>query len=273
MNACTNRSTGCLDFAATNFDVSADRTCDDCCTYPNLSISFLHRAILREYPYDTLTFQYNRDYSSPLDTSHKFNIERIRYFISNVNFVRQSGEVVGVEDTLQFRLSTGELRTVEDNFVQVDRDFFGSKNLGTFLGTGQFDSVRFKIGLPVELLLIDTSSIEENHPLYPDDEGFLYNELDKYISNHVVFNRDTFPGTDSTIIKIFQPVDICLPLSNPFLPPVEFAEGFDVSLTLEIDYLTWFEEIDFANLTVGQAQTKIVENIANSFSIFEIKQE
>lgn len=271
-NACTNRSSGCLDFTATNFDVSADRACSDCCTYPTLSLSFRHRIILPENQ-DTLNFLYNTDYPSPLDTNHIFNIERIRYFVSNLEFVKASGEVIGVTDTIQLQLTTGESKTVEDNFTKVDRDYFGENSIGTFLGSGVFDSLRFVVGLPTELLLIDTASIAETHSLYPDAESFIYNDADKYISNYIVFNRDTFPGTDSTIVKIFQPVDVSLALSNLLSPPVEFMEGFDVALTLQIDYLSWFENIDFDNLTVGDARTKIVENIANSFSIFEIEQE
>ncbi|MFK7937729.1 MAG: hypothetical protein AB8G22_29700, partial [Saprospiraceae bacterium] len=41
--SCGEPKVGCLDIAATNFGADSDDPCEDCCTFPNLKIQFIHR--------------------------------------------------------------------------------------------------------------------------------------------------------------------------------------------------------------------------------------
>ena len=73
----------------------------------------------------------------------------------------------------------------------------------------------------------------ENHSLDIFSDTLLFETDFGIIPNLVVFNQDTISTTDSTIVKIFDKVDIGLKLENPVL----ISPGFDATLTLQVNFV------------------------------------
>lgn len=256
---------GCLDAAAANFDIDADEPCADCCIFPTLKLNFEHKYVKGDRV-DNLVFSDSVYHDV---NGHPFGLNSIRFYLSDLRLVRSNGTEVGVEDQLNLGIWTSNLDTmqvnIEDNFTLADPDVFGTKELGRIRTSGQFDRLRFKIGLsdvpnsavvnafPDELL---------DHPLARED---MYWDFDRgYIFSRIELTRDTAESTTPTILEIGTAQNlVTVDLSIAF----EALEGFNIQVTLRIDYSKWFENLDIQNDTESILIEKIVANLANSFSL------
>ncbi len=264
---CYEPTEGCLNIDAVNYDVTADDPCSGCCTFPGLSLRVQH--VIR-LPDDTVSFQYGRLYPSEVNSLDSFVVDRARYFISDLKLVKDNNEAVGVIDSLLLGFANGDSATVEDNFAKLDRDIFQSRKIGTVLTEGVVEEVTFTFGLDEFLLQNEiTSTIPVGHPLNTSSDSLIFEEGTGYIPNLLIVRRDTFSSTDSLVFRFFEPVQISLPLETPFV----VEKGFDISLTLKVDYLDWFKGVDFEVDDFQAMEEKIRNNLGNVFQVVGIKLE
>lgn len=268
LTGCYEPIEGCLDAQASNFDFEADKPCNGCCEYPSLRVDFQHKYIKGERV-DNLVFSDSVYYDM---NGHPFRLDGIRFYFSGLHLVRSDGKEVGVEETLKLGIWTENLDTVqvdvEDNFTLVDVSVFGAKEVGTIRTTGKFDRLRFTIGLEetANRAVIDAfPEDEQNHPLARED---MYRDFDRgYIFNRIELLRDTTTGVEPTVLEIGTAqnlVDVELPIN------FEALEGFDIRITLRIDYGRWFRDIDVKADSETTLIEKIVANVAESFSLVAI---
>jgi len=267
LGGCFTDVEGCLDLAATNFDVNADKACMGCCEFPELTLAFQHRALPAYKPDTSFSFKYDTPYSVFPDTSHKFTVQRIRFFISNFKLVKENGEEVGVLDSLELEAPAGMNVVVEDNFAKVDRDIFQANKIGSFVTQGVFRKIRFTLGLAPELLNTDPESVPAGHPLSVEQDSINFENGIGYIPLLIQLKKDVFPAAPSTKFKIFEPLQVDLKLQEPF----EMKVGFNLAVSLQINYLAWFAGVDFVNDDDVQIQNKIAQNLEGSFSVIELK--
>ncbi len=266
---CYEPKEGCLNLEAVNYDASADNPCVDCCQMPTLSLSFSHQALLPTQTDTTINFKYDSLYPSPFDKLHYFQITRSRFFVSKLHLVKVDGTEVGVQDSLELEAPTGNTITEEDNFALVDRDIFQATTIGTVITQGNFERVRFTLGLTPPLGETVPASVPSKHALDVAADTLMYAEDTGYLSHLLIFKRDTLTSTAPIKLKITQPVAIELPLPQS----IEVLRGFNLSLKLKINYLAWFEGIDLTNDAQQTIEQKLKENLPNAFSVTEIKME
>lgn len=255
-----------MDIEATNYAVDADDACSECCTYPTLSVSVIHRADFAT-PVDTsFNFLYDTLYPNQVVVGDSFVIDRARFFISNIKLVRESGEEVGVIDTLELDIPSGNTMVVDDSFVKLDRDIFSARTVGTLLTTGTFTGLKFTLGLDEFLLETDPNSVPSGHPLSTESDVLNYDTLSgMYIPNLLIFRQDTV-SADSLFLQINEPDTVELEFATPF----ELSRGFDVNITLRIDYMKWFEGVDVESYPMNDISTAIRQNMKNAFTVEEI---
>ncbi|MDB4728529.1 hypothetical protein OAF63_07030 [Saprospiraceae bacterium] len=211
-----------------------------------------------------LTFKYETLYQSADDPNRKFLVDRVRFYISNFNFIDQNGIAAGSNDSIQFQ---SDLKSfyVEDNFALVDRDIFSGSTIKNFIAPGVYDKIEFSIGLESEIRAVDPSSVPTTHALSIADDSLMY-ETTEYLSSLVIFRPDDARGTDSTIIMIKEPTYFSKDLINP----VEFIEGLNVTVQIQIDYNIWFENINIFTDSKAEIESQMVENLPNAFEIVDI---
>ena len=92
-SSCADDEEGCLDIQATNFDVTTDIACANCCTYPTLSFRVNH-------VYDSIqnNFLLNSTYLDAIDSPYL--VSAIQYYVADIQLVRADGSEVGVTDVL-----------------------------------------------------------------------------------------------------------------------------------------------------------------------------
>ena len=258
---------GCLDLDAVNYDVTADNACNDCCTYPALTLSMQH---LVQWPHDSVSLRYGVLYpviSTP-QPADSFLIERARFFISNLLLLKDDGTQVHVEEQLELELANGEKKTIPDNFAKLDRDFFQPRKLGTIKTEGVVTALKFTLGLEEFLQQNEiVSGLPDGHPLDTTTDTISYRPGEGIAPVLLIVRHDTSLFADSLLFRFTQPLTVTLPLDAPFV----IKKGFDVELTLRTNYMDWVAGADFQNDSPQTISDKIADNLPNVFSVTEIK--
>ncbi|MFM8487646.1 MAG: hypothetical protein ACKOCH_15060, partial [Bacteroidota bacterium] len=142
VTSCYEPQQGCLDVRAVNYYAGADENC--CCRFPKLILS-------SDQVYDTLLFRLDSLY--PSKNGELFRIKNIMFYLSEVE-LGKAGETVRTSDSLQFRLfNTAQNDTVRqwlrDDATLVRRSPLDNQ-VATFSDDGDFDRIRFRIGLSAD---------------------------------------------------------------------------------------------------------------------------
>jgi len=270
--ACYEAVEGCLDVAAKNFTVDADFDCpDDCCTYPSLKLILNHRVGGPD----------NSDPIKYLDSIYTdaqrqvFRLQMMQYYLSNFNLVRTDGTLIPIVDQLAVQSydDAGNLsdNTLTDDFLLINPSFSRSLTVGEIRESGTIEAVQFKLGLEELANRTDTSSVEEDHPLGSIDEPMFIDPAEGYTFIKTAILRDTL-STDTipTIVSVSGAANL-IEYSFPFGQQFELDPGFNITLTLHIDYATWLNAIDdIKNDTAEEIATKIVSGMSQAFTLLEI---
>ncbi len=263
---CYQAREGCLDVAAKNYAVDADRPCPDCCQYPGIKVDFLHKVIIGA---DTFNLVY--DDSVYYDAGgNAFRISDIQYYFSGLQMLRSDGTTVGVEDTLEVTIQQpdGSLvaEVVEDNFLLVNPQNFGVQTLGTMRENSQFSGIRFSIGVPEPENRADTLGLPAGHPLAAGDM-YLGPEQGR------IFNRIQFYRIENQTDTIRTSLEISMPenLVTIDLPVDYFVDpGFSPRFILLVDYQNWFRNVNILTDSPEAISQKITDNLSSSFRVAAI---
>jgi len=268
--SCFEPEDGCLNLNATNYDVTADENCTDCCTFPTLNLSLRHVINLVD---TTVFFRYDSMYPVPENLTDSFSIERIRYFLSDVRLVKSDGEEVRVRDSINVDID-GQMILIEDSFVKADRDLFRTVEIGTVITQGNFNRLRFRVGLIEDHLGIDPNSVPAESQLFVENDTLLFIDTLNigYLSGLIVYNTP-MNDPDSTVVQFFNQTE---EIEVIFDEVIELDPGFDFDLTLQVDYLEWFRGSEIISASEGipsdaeldPLRSLFLENIAQSFTFF-----
>ena len=264
--ACYEKQEGCLDINAANFDVAADIPCSECCVYPQLSVKLEHKAVL---PDTILPFRYDSLFSVAAYPAVKFRFHRLRYYLSNIRLVR-SGASGGVADSITLYLpqspgDTVPVRVVND-FMVADRDFLQAKKLGTWKGEGTFDRLEFTLGVDDAIRYTDPAKTPAGHALQAPVDGYNWTESEGYISNFMRYSTEA-QAQDTIDVAITTPVPVSLTLD----PPLEIIPGYNITLTLYVNYLAWLEGLDLSTATPSAIEQQYINQAAYAFYQIGVK--
>jgi hypothetical protein len=264
---CYEEQEGCLDIEATNFDVDADNPCQDCCDYPTLSLSILHKPLTTD---TTRNFNLNTVYQLPHDTNQLLKVKKVWFYLSDLQLIKAGGQVVDVLDTVEvgYSMVPGDTlyKTITDNFAYLLRSSLSEKNIGAIRTEGFFEGIQFRIGLPDESRDYVPSTLPNGHPLNFQADSLNWTEEDKYAYQYWEFYRDT-ADIDSTVMRITAPYSEFIQLYNAF----EIRKGFDIRITLRIDYLELWRGVDPKNMSTDEIRDILVSNLASAFSLDAIR--
>jgi len=268
---CYEKQEGCLDIAATNFEVEADRECDECCSYPSLQVTFAHR--VRSVQQDTFFNLNLGDSLYTLNGIDFFRFDNIRFYISDFQLIQADGTALTTSDQIELTLfDNGDTlaQNVTDDFALVTRTNVSPITIGTIRPEGDFSGIRFNVGVTTPANHADPTAFPNNHPLA--EENDLHWSIDSgYVFNRIALFRDTMASdTIPTVLEIGTDELLrTVELDYPF--PLKI--GFDVTVALQIDYLAWFQGVDIRNDSEAAMIEKIVENITNSFTVLDVSSD
>lgn len=272
LSGCYENREGCLDVRAINFGIDSDRECDGCCVFPQLKLAFEHKLNAGNAANLTYTDSVYTD-----GAGNQIRVRDIQFYVSNVRLVREDGVEIFPTDslTVQIQVPGGmpQVANIGDNVALVNRNNFTPLEFGTFITTGKYTKVRFNMGLVGNYNRVIPSSLPDsvvNHPLenvtmyINTDTGFIFNRLQ-------IFNSAAKTDTTYRSFRILNPqtneIELALPAT------FQIIEGYNVRVTVRINYLSWFAGVNFKNDPEATAATKILNNLQNSLSVSAIQLE
>ena len=261
LQSCYEAKEGCLDIKASNFDFDADIDCcieeECCCIYPSLTLDVVHKLYKDSLDNFNLGMQYDWPIGNGL-----FIIENIRFYLSK--FELHGSTSLHIEDSINMDIqnqdgSIGEI-TVEDNFVLVQPGVF-SYTIGEIQNTGSFDSLSMQYGVYAPANNALPESLPNGHALSVKEPIMQINAFQGYINCQVVLKKDTFDTTTNDTLNLFSTEQIPFDL----IPPQIVDNGLNKTIKLRINYLEWFQGIDFALDNNDELIAKMSNNLASSF--------
>lgn len=250
---CYTNVDGCIDPESTNYAISADNPCDDCCVYPVVKLSIFHQsADTTFFLNDTLTNALGQEYA----------IIKYAYLLSDFRLTLSDGEIVQMQDSIQLNTATGT-QYVRDDVIRVRRDLFTST-----LGTAIFDiegvGIDFLVGLRTELNKNEFTSAITGHPLTNDPDSLYRSVTDGYTFQRIQVAQG-IDFRDTVIYDIYGEDAIRVSF------PVDFSSlrGTDKSIIIEARYDEWFFDVDFETMSKSEIEDSAADNSMTMFSARE----
>lgn len=254
--SCKEKIEGCMDITAVNWDASADKSCEDCCTYPSLTASFEHNL-------GDTTVLFDSVYVNDMDSY--FLITSIRYYLSDFRLI-SAGVEYSPTDSLEVQLYTAgdDLeQKIESNFALVST-FTQNSTIGDFRNTDlTIDGVSFSIGLDSIANSVNPTSVSAGLPLAIDSDSMFLSREEGYIFAKIGIVTDTLT-MDTTIYRITGNSNL---QEKYFEWGGELIRGTNVVIPIKIDYSEWFKGINFATDTPETIEDNFVTNLADAFFI------
>ncbi|HLV41417.1 MAG TPA: MbnP family protein [Brumimicrobium sp.] len=184
-----------------------------------------------------------------------FSIETIRYFVSNIAFVKSNGEVVNISDAI---------------YIDARLDGYDQKNLTTPIPNGDYTEMRFTFGLDS---VMNQTGAFNNFPEAAMEwpmmmgGGYHYMKLEGRYEDQNTYNHFNFhTGPLNNNKNYFH---VTLPMT------LNVSNGaFDVSLAMEIQ--NWFKNPNTFDLTTisqgmmgSQVKQELVKN--NGIDVFSVE--
>lgn len=235
MLSCYTRKEACLDVLSSNYDVSADDACTDCCTFPKLKIEIIHQVK------DSI---YNVDSIYTNDLNQAFRILDVRFYLSSFElYIRLTGKNVILE-----KIKNQDSTIVIPNDMKIFRLVDGSIEIGSIKDYGDYDSLTFYLGLKDEILTNDFINLPSTHVLLAN------NRLKNATGDYAHFTV-RIEAVDSLIgVRNFQVTG--LGISEPYTinKPTTTTKGNAPIFKIKADYDALFRNIDIKD------STSVIEN-------------
>ncbi|GLR19627.1 hypothetical protein GCM10007940_42430 [Portibacter lacus] len=240
--SCYEKQEGCIDFRANNYDFGADKTCEDCCTFPDMKIKVNHNWG------DTILF-HDSIYTGFMN--QQIRIVDAQFFISEV-YLTQGDDRVTVLETLDIEDINGNISEIPDNIAFVQSSRF-TYDIGTFNQPDIYDGIAFRLGINGNF----NSSETEDYPGFFDETNYEYTNFRmRYVLENISTDTITFElnGPETTV---------SFELDANFELPV----GLDFTIPLNAAYGRLLNNVDMTKLSSGAEQSKIISNF-NDFLSF-----
>lgn len=248
-SACLEKEDGCRDVSATNFAADAEIDCEDCCTFPNITLEIEHAVgdTLLRYG-DTVEFD-----------NKSINFLETSFYINGISLNGTDQNLI-ISDEITLTDRAGNSNLITDDIEIISRDISNfSYDIGTFRGEGTYEELSFQAGLTSIQAATNPASVTSTHPLSSS------NGLFELPDSSYVFTRlrlVNLANGDTLQYNINTSVNINLPYA------VTVERSFDLTIPLKVDYLKWIEGINFADDPEVTTQI-IVSNLSNALSIRE----
>jgi hypothetical protein len=247
-SSCYEPKIGCQDINATNFDVSTDKKCENCCTYPKLSLGM-------NYKFDSANFSLGKGYTDNFADS--FKILFAKCFISNIQLIDNNGKILKVSDSLRIYRPNGDSLWISNSFALVGKEGFIFP-IGSIAGTGNIKQIRFTVGLNDTIRNTIQSKMPNGHPLAINSDSMYING--QYIANKLVIAKGT-NFRDTIRLNITNPFNVTINATASL--PI----GYDINLPLIIDYKKWFLGVNLRLDSTATIGAKIFNNTALGFGL------
>ena len=243
LNGCIIREEGCLDFAASNFDLQAEKACPSCCEYPVLSL-FLNQK------WNDKAFNTDSVYTD--HAGNPFRIHDMRYLLSS--FVWSGGEGAFSAEPAEIDCGNSTVSYSPDLLLIEPKKFLYP--IDSTRSHPVISEVQFKTGWNPELSCVDANRTDI--PALFTDQSILWDPaLSSRAAVFLVVERDT----SLDILDTFY-IHTCI--AHELGYEGEFVPGTNTQFEITVNYASWFQDVLVAE--PASFMVSILENIPGSFT-------
>lgn len=244
--SCYEREEACLDELATNFTISADDACDECCTYPSVGFQISHFLGIDRWGPDSIITN---------DFGQEMKMRQSLVYLSDFKLYKTDGGTLEVGEESEYEDLDGNSITLKEDHILIDQnDNFMS--IGTIRENGTIDSISCNIGIHHNYI-----SLDENELLFKSDS--LY-ESEQYFD--MVFYLQIGPLLEDDIsVRIRNVFDN--KMDSESVTITEKLERTSLGLIMQIDYLEILKKINVEGIQDGAILEEV--EIGDSFIKFK----
>ncbi|MEM9545697.1 MAG: MbnP family protein [Bacteroidota bacterium] len=242
LQSCYSPVEGCTDPESTNYAITADDLCLDCCEYPDLMLNIFHENM------DT-TFNLADTITNDLD--QQISLVDFVYLLSDFE-VSVEDEVYEVSDSVSLDVEDG-IAFAKDDIIRVERSVF-SYDLGTIIFDGDITELAFRTGLTDVLNENRFTDEIEDHPLTTDPDSLYQSDTETYVFQRLKVAQGS-EFRDTVIYDITQSTKISFPIVE-----IESLRGTDKTIIIEAQYNRWFDGVDFTTMSKDEIEELIALN-------------
>ena len=243
--SCYEPNEACLDFYASNYELSADSDCDDCCEFPDLIMQFSHR-------FDSIAFEANDTIID--DFGNAFSFREFGFLISNIELIDDAGASHFIEDSIL--ISSGGSSSYYKNDFDLVATGTSSYNIGIIKIAEPIDRIKFTLG--VEIDDIDFTNLDSEFVLNQLDETYVDEE--QFIPWNLKIERDTI----SSMIHIIQ-ADVTDKRAIEISKELNSVLGSDIRVPINIEYRKLLEGVNMSSSTDQEIKALINANFDKTF--------
>ncbi len=251
MQACYEPSNGCLDPNASNYDVSADEACEDCCTATSLTLRL-------ESMYDTLSFGFNDTLINNFD--QRFLVKNLQYFIDDVTLIGDDMQQFRVQDSVTLTFADQDSFAIVDDLLFVS-PVLPSNSVGVFDDFISYDSLQFTFGMDQVYFDALRDELPHDYSLVSDADTMYIEDLQRYSQLRILIQTN---ADDSLSLDTFDILDTELSFKIHSALDTTFVRGENITITRSVDYKKWFGPIDFT-LSREIIREQIINNCPQAF--------
>lgn len=239
--SCYESKEGCLDLLATNYDVIADMPCDDCCTFPKVSIN-IQNINGQDTTYNLADTIYSLSGDSLQILEAKFYLSDITIY-KNGSALRSS---INIEDSITAKLfvdDTGIVSASQKNIM-----------LGQFKFSGKPDTITCRLGLNPDINQGVFTKVASGHPLNARNK--IKDPLNQNASLYVKYRSFSGTSLDTQVVYIKEPITKFLTWRDVSAN----AKGDEIKVNLQVNYAILMSRIR-KNMSYSEAISAIQSNI------------
>lgn len=244
VTACVEPTNGCLDPFASNYELTADFSCEDCCTYPTFSLS--------------TQYLYGED---PIDSSLYYQNDVDSYFkLRSFYMVLSEFDLIGDKEDYEL-ISKTENKTISDDLVGI-RFRTSSKSPGKISFEDSIRSIEFKIGMPATL--DDPNDVDLDYSVLEFLQDSMYFDSIANTFYKLIVGVELDSTSNEEILIVLDDLD------QQFQSNVTAgtSRGNSMSIQLLIDFERLFNGVQFQSSSVGEDAKAILEqNIGTSIEV------
>jgi hypothetical protein len=254
LSGCYEEQEGCLDVLSSNFNVSADIDCSNCCNYPSLNLSINYPIP----PLDSVLQDVN---------GHSFVVEKLSFYLANVRLLDDIGSNFTLREKVTYDLEDGDgtIQEVEvvNNFMLANAVLPKTVRLGTFRAGGPFSNLVIEMSIPDSLGKAMEGSFDFNHPLSPSN-GLL---------DQGMYHSGRFTLLQTTPDSVRHEYFIEVPPGNTLNFPISFFpdKGSNLDVNLAFDFSIWLAGLDLTTLDSTRVADSYTSQFIQAFQLLNIE--
>lgn len=233
--SCYEPQDDCLDVLAKNYSLTADLACEDCCTYPDLTVRVFQK-------FDTLLVSKLDTFSNTLGQSIVFH--NLEILASNFQLLTESGESKSVQDSIDINsIIDGVAVTtrVVDDVILIRPNQF-TYELGMFALPDTYKSISLNVGLSDPLNYVVRDDLDEDDVLINNADTLYISQQEGFVFARLEVQTDP---TDSLSLVTYDLYGDNLNISHNWSIDTTYIRGNDIQIELYMDYKDWLNDIDW----------------------------